>query len=193
MDNLDDLKAIWQNVKTVSLPNSSQMINIIKTNKDKTLRRLVFLILGALGMILLVLFASYVYHFKLISSKIGEGLIVFSGLILMATNLNSFNRFYKLNVCSNKEYLSFLEQTQLRQLFYFKYTQVAGLAFCFIGLVLYLYELVYQNQWMMIISYLLLLIYFAIVFFYLRPKTYKKGVVKLNQELENVRRIAQQF
>jgi hypothetical protein len=193
MDNLNDLKAIWLNVKTVSLPSSSQMESIIKNNKDKTLRRLVFLISGALGMVFLVLFASYVYEFKFISSKIGEGLIVFSGLILMATNLNSFNRFHKLNVCSNKEYISFLEQTQLRQLFYFKYTQVAGLAFCFIGLVLYLFELVYQNQLIMIISYLLFLLYFSIVFFYLRPKTYRKGVIKLNLELENVRRISLQF
>jgi hypothetical protein len=193
MDNLNDLKAIWLNVKTVSLPSSSQMESIIKNNKDKTLRRLVFLISGALGMVFLVLFASYVYEFKFISSKIGEGLIVFSGLILMATNLNSFNRFHKLNVCSNKEYISFLEQTQLRQLFYFKYTQVAGLAFSFIGLVLYLYELVYQNQLIMIISYLLFLLYFSIVFFYLRPKTYRKGVIKLNLELENVRRISLQF
>jgi hypothetical protein len=193
MDNLNDLKAIWLNVKTISLPSSSQMESIIKNNKDKTLRRLVFLISGALGMVFLVLFASYVYEFKFISSKIGEGLIVFSGLILMATNLNSFNRFHKLNVCSNKEYISFLEQTQLRQLFYFKYTQVAGLAFSFIGLVLYLYELVYQNQLIMIISYLLFLLYFSIVFFYLRPKTYRKGVIKLNLELENVRRISLQF
>jgi hypothetical protein len=193
MDNLNDLKAIWLNVKTISLPSSSQMESIIKNNKDKTLRKLVFLISGALGMVFLVLFASYVYEFKFISSKIGEGLIVFSGLILMATNLNSFNRFHKLNVCSNKEYISFLEQTQLRQLFYFKYTQVAGLAFSFIGLVLYLYELVYQNQLIMIISYLLFLLYFSIVFFYLRPKTYRKGVIKLNLELENVRRISLQF
>ncbi len=193
MDNLNDLKAVWLHVKTDGLPNSSQMISIIKTNRDKTLRRLIFLIISALTMILLVLFASYFFNFKLISSKIGEGLIISSGLILIATNLNSLNRFYKLNVCSNKEYIGFLEQTRKRQLFYFKYTQVVGLAFSFVGLNLYLYELVYKNQLVMIISYSLLIIYFAIVSFHLRPKTYKKGADKLNRELENVMRIAQQF
>ena len=193
MENLNELKAIWLNVKTTSLPSSNQMVTIIKNNKNKTLRRLVFLVLGAFAMIIFVLFASDVYDFKFISSKIGEALIIFSGLILMITNLNSLNRFYKLKVCSNKDYISFLEQTQVRQLFYFKYTQVVGLAFSFIGLVFYLYELVYQNQLIMIISYLLLLLYFSIVFFYLRPKSYKKGIVKLNLELEKVRRISQQF
>lgn len=193
MDNLNELKTIWLNVKTTSLPSSNQMVTIIKNNKNKTLRRLVFLVLGAFAMIIFVLFASDVYDFKFISSKIGEALIIFSGLILMITNLNSLNRFYKLKVCSNKDYISFLEQTQVRQLFYFKYTQVAGLAFSFIGLVFYLYELVYQNQLIMLISYLLLLLYFFIVFFHLRPKSYKKGIVKLNLELEKVRRISQQF
>ena len=182
MENLNELKA-----------SSNQMVTIIKNNKNKTLRRLVFLVLGAFAMIIFVLFASDVYDFKFISSKIGEALIIFSGLILMITNLNSLNRFYKLKVCSNKDYISFLEQTQVRQLFYFKYTQVVGLAFSFIGLVFYLYELVYQNQLIMLISYLLLLLYFSIVFFYLRPKSYKKGIVKLNLELEKVRRISQQF
>nr|MBC7611446.1 hypothetical protein [Pseudopedobacter sp.] len=193
MDNLNELKAIWLNVKTTSLLSSNEMVTIIKNNKNTTLRRLIFLVLGAFAMIVLVIFASAVYNFKFISSKIGEALIVFSGLILMTTNLNSLNRFYKLKVCSNKQYISFLEKTQVRQLFYFKYTQVAGLAFSFIGLVFYLYELVYQNQLIMLISYLLLLLYFSVVFFYLRPKSYKKGIVKLNLELEKVRRISQQF
>lgn len=193
MDNLNDLKAVWQYVKTDSLPNSAQMVSIIKNNKDKTLRRLVFLILGTLAMLLLVLFASYIYDFKFVISRIGEALIIFSGLILMTTNLNSLNRFYKLNTCSNKEYIGFLEQTRKRQLFYFRYTQVVGLGLSFIGLILYLYELVYKNQLIMVLSYLFLVIYFAIIYFYLRPKTYKKGAIKLNQELEEVKRIAKQF
>ncbi|MBK0382177.1 hypothetical protein I5M32_04320 [Pedobacter sp. SD-b] len=193
MDNFNDLKAIWLNVKTDGLPSSAQMIAIIKTYKNKTLKKLVWIIIAALAMILLMLFTGYVYNFKFLSSKIGEGFIVFSGLILIATNLNSLNRFYRLKVCSNKEYISFLEQTRLRQLFYFKYTQLAGLFFCFVGLILYLYELVYQNTFSMIISYLLLVVYFSFILFYLRPRNYKKGAAKLKQEIENARRVAQQF
>lgn len=193
MDNLNDLKAIWLNVKTDSLPNSEQMIAIIKAYKNKTLQRLVLLIIAAFCMISLMLFTGYVYDFKFLSSKIGESLIIFSGVILIVTNLNSLNRFYKLNVCSNKEYIEFLKQTRLRQLFYFKYTQVAGIAFCFIGLVLYLYELVYRNPLVMIICYSLLVLYFTVVFFYFRPKSYRKGSIKLNDELDKVQRIAQQF
>ncbi|MEO5911038.1 MAG: hypothetical protein ABIP95_09140 [Pelobium sp.] len=193
MDNLNDLKAIWLNVKTDSLPNSEQMVAIIKAYKNKTLQRLVLLIVAAFFMIALMLFTGYVYDFKFLSSKIGEGLIVFSGAILIATNLNSLNRFYKLNVCSNKEYIEFLKQTRLRQLFYFRYTQVAGLVFSFIGLILYLYELVYKNQIVMITCYLLLVLYFTVIFFYFRPKSFKKGSAKLNLELDKLQCIEQQF
>lgn len=193
MDNLNDIKAIWHTAKLDGLPDSEEMISIIKAYRSKTLKKLLFIILSAFSMVLLILFAGYVYQFKYLSSKIGESLIIFSGLILIATNLNSLNRFYKLKVCSNKEYLVFLEQTRLRQLFYFKYTQVAGLAFSFTGLILYLYELVYKNMVFMSVSYLLLMIYFAAIFFYFRPKTHKKGAAKLNAELEQARRISKQF
>lgn len=193
MDNLNDLKAIWHTAKLDGLPDSEEMISIIKSYRNRTLRKLILIISSAFLMVLLMLFTGYVYQFKFLSSKVGEGLIIFSGLILIATNLNSLNRFYKLKVCSNKEYLAFLEQTRLRQLFYYKYTQVAGLAFSFSGLILYLYELVYKNVVVMSVSYLLLVVYFAAIFFYIRPKTHKKGAAKLNAELEQARRIAKQF
>lgn len=193
MDNLNDLKAIWHTAKLNGLPDSEEMVSMIKAYRNKTLRKLLFIILSASAMVLLMLFAGYAYQFKFLSSKIGEGLIIFSGLILIATNLNSLNRFYKLKVCSNKEYLAFLEQTRLRQLFYFKYTQVAGLVFSFTGLILYLYELVYKNIMLMSVSYLLLVIYFVAIFFYFRPKTHKKGAAKLHAELEQARRISKQF
>ncbi len=193
MENLNDLKKIWLTAKTEGLPDSAQMMRLIKKFRNQHLRKLWMLIAAALVLVLLMLLVMFYYPSKLISTRIGELLIILAGLLLITTNLNSLNRFYRLKVCSNKAFIQFLEQTRLRQIFYYRRTQVIGLLFCAVGLALYWYELLAPHPLISFLAYALLAIYFLFIWFYLRPIMFKRGSKKLEEELERVKNIAEQL
>jgi len=193
MDNLNDLKALWLTAKTDSLPDSHQMVQLIKKFRNKKLLKIGALVLAAILLTATMIWVMFVYKSIMLTTRIGEVCMLIAGIILITTNLNSLLRFYKLKECSNKEFIQFLEQTRVRQQFYYQKTQVVAMIFCATGLLVYLYEGVYQNTLLCIIAYSATIIYLAIIWFVVRPRTFKKDGRKIAEQIAKLESIAKQI
>ncbi|WP_461451183.1 hypothetical protein [Mucilaginibacter sp.] len=193
MDNLNDLKAIWLTAKTDSLPNSREMVQIIRKFRNKKLLGIGGLVLASLFFTAVMIWVVFVYKSSLLTTRIGEACMLVACIILIITNLNSLIRFYKLRVCSNSEFIRFLEQTRARQQFYYEKTQVVAMLFCVTGLLIYMYEGVYQNTILCIVAYALTLIYFAVLWFVVRPRVFKKDGRKITEQIAKLESISKQI
>lgn len=193
MDNLDDLKAIWHIAKTDSLPNSSEMMQIIKKFRSQKLRNKWIMIVYSLIMAALIIGALFLANFKFATTYVGGGLIALSALWRAITEIRSLKRFYQLDDCSNVDFLSFIEQTRQNQIYFYKKTMAIIIALCTFGLMLYLYESIYQHPIWLGGIYALVLTYFAVLWFVVRPRSFKKHADKLNATKERMENILKQL
>ncbi|GAA4092497.1 hypothetical protein [Mucilaginibacter panaciglaebae] len=193
MDNLDDLKAIWHTAKTDNLPSSKEMIKLVKGFRGQKLRKKWLVIILSLALSCLIIIALFIGQFKLVTTFIGGGLMAASALLLAATNVRSLKRFYRLDDCSNLEFLAFIEQTRQNQIYYYKKTMVMILLLCSIGWGLYLYEPVRQHTLWLIATYTGAAIYLAIMWFIVRPRTFKRNAEKLNVITRRLESISKQL
>ena len=193
MDNLNDLKAIWLTAETNSLPDSAAMKQAVKSFRNKKLFKLILSVAFTIILIALMVWVIFVYRSKMITSRIGEIMIIIAGLILVVTNSNSINRFLKLQECSNKDYVKFLEHTRLRQRFYQKRTQVVAMLFCFTGMMFYLYEAVSDSTTLLVTAYAVTIVYFLVLWLVVRPVVIRKDARKLDEELKKIQNISNQL
>jgi len=193
MDNLNDLKAIWLTAKTDSLPDSDEMVRIIKKFRNQKLLKIALLVFTAIILVSVMILVMFIYKSTMLTTRLGEIGIIMAGLILIITNINSLIRFYKLKDCSNKDFIGFLEHTRQRRLFYYKKTQVVALALCSLGLALYIFEVVYTNTLLWIVCYALLGAYIAVLWLVVRPRVFKKQAKKLDAEIKRIETIAKQI
>jgi len=193
MDNLDDLKAIWHTAKTDSLPNSNEMLRLIRKFRNQKLRSKWLSIITSLLISMLITTVLFIVHFKLISTYIGGTLMVVSGLLLVASNIRSLKRFYQLEDCSNLEFLAFIEQTRKNQIRYYNRTMIWIVIICSIGWVLYLYEITYQNPLVCFAVYSVIVIYLAVMWFIVRPRSFKRDAEKLNSMQQRLEKILRQL
>lgn len=193
MDNLDELKAIWHTAKTDTLPSSKEMIKLVKKFRSQKLRSKWLVIIASIALACLIIAALIFGQFKLVTTFIGGGLMAASSLVLAATNIKSLKRFYRLDDCSNLEFLAFIEQTRQNQIYYYKKTMVVILLLCSIGWGLYLYEPVREHTSWLIGTYAGVIIYLAIMWFIVRPRTFKKDAEKLNAITQRLQNISKQL
>jgi uncharacterized membrane protein YqjE len=193
MDNLNDIRAIWLTAKTDSLPNSDEMLRIVKKFRNQRLRRKLAIIFTALSIMGLIVFTVFVYKSTMITTRLGEALTIMACVILVYTNTRSLKRFINLKDCSNKEFIEFLEQTRRNQVYYHKKTQVLGMALSSVGLVLYQYELVYKDMTMFIIIYSITVIWILILWLVLRPRNFRKQSLKLDETMRKLEVISKQL
>jgi hypothetical protein len=193
MDNLNDIRAIWLTAKTDSLPNSDEMLRIVKKFRNQRLRRKLAIIFSALALAALMIVTVFIYKSTMITTRLGEGLAIATCVILVFTNTKSLKRFIDLKECSNKEFIEFLEQTRRNQVYYYKKTQVAGMALSSVGLLLYLYELVYKNVILFIIIYSIAVIWILILWLIIRPRAFKKQGRKLDETMKRLENISKQL
>lgn len=193
MDNLDDLKAIWHTAKTDSLPSSNEMLRLIRKFRNQKLRSKWLSIITSLLISILITTVLFIVHFKLISTYIGGTLMVVSGLLLAASNIRSLKRFYQLEDCSNLEFLAFIEQTRKNQIRYYNRTMIWIVIICSIGWVLYLYEITYQNPLVCFAVYSVIVIYLAVMWFIVRPRSFKRDAEKLNSMQQRLEKILRQL
>jgi amino acid transporter len=193
MDNLNDLKTIWHTAKTDSLPGSDEMVRTIKKFRSQKLLKIALLVVVAILLVAIMVLVMFTYRSTMLTTRLGEIGIVIAGLILIITNINSLIRFYKLKDSSNKDFIGFLEHTRKRRLFYHKKTQVVALTFCSLGLALYIFEAVYKDTLLCIVSYSLLGAYIAALWLIIRPRLFKKQAKKLDEEIKRIETIAKQI
>lgn len=186
MDELNDLKALWLTAKTDSLPSSSELVQLVRKFRWQRLRKKIVLISSASALALVMVLIMFVYHSTMLSTRIGEVLLIAACALLVVTNTRSIKRFYDLKDCSNKEFLEFVEQTRLNMLYYYRKTQIAGLVLCSLGMLLYVYEFVYQHILITVIIYALIAAYLCFAWFVLRPRIFKKNMRKLNAVKEKL-------
>ncbi|MDP9041258.1 MAG: hypothetical protein M3N30_04700 [Bacteroidota bacterium] len=193
MENLNDIQQIWKSVQTGHLPTAHDMMQTAKQFRDKGLTRKKILITAGIFLAAYMMVLMLMYHSSLVSTRIGEILILCGALILAGTNIQSIGRFYHFDNYSNKEFIHFLEKTRQNQIRYYRKTQVTGLTVCSAGLIFYVYELVYHDRLLLIGVYSAVLIYLLFVWFVMRPRTFKKEQEKLRATMERLERIQKQF
>lgn len=193
MNNSDDLKAIWHSAKTDSLPGPDIMLQMIKRFRSQKLRNKWLVIVSSCLLSCLIIAVLFIVHFTMPVTYIGGGLMAASGLLLAVTNIRSLKRFYRLDDCSNLQFLAFIEQTRLNQAYYYKKTQAVVMLLCSAGLLLYLYEPTAGHPMWFIGIYGLSIIYLLVMWFFVRPRYYKKGAEKLNATLHRLESISEQL
>jgi len=193
MDNLTDLKAIWHTAKTDSLPTSAEMLKLIKQFRRQRLKKKWMIIIGASFLTVVMVFGMITYHSKLLTTLIGEVLIIASMVLLAATNIKSLKRFYQLDDCSNLEFLDFIEQTRQNQIYYYKKTQVAIMLLCSVGLLLYMYELASRHQSWFIGIYAGISVYLLVIWLVVRPYFFKKNAKKLSNVRIRLEKLSKQL
>ncbi|CAM3853936.1 hypothetical protein MUGA111182_13240 [Mucilaginibacter galii] len=189
MDNLDDLKAIWHTAKTDALPSSQEMLQMIRKFRGQKLRNKWLMIISSLSLSAFLVSALFTGHTEYISTYIGGLLMALSGVLIAATNARSLKRFYRLDDCSNLDFVAFIEITRQNQVYYYKKTMVVIVVLCLVGWMLYMYEPLVKHWLWMGGVYSAFLVYMAIMWFVVRPRSFKKDQDKLNtmrQRLENI-------
>lgn len=193
MDNLNDLKAIWLTAKTDSLPDADEMAQLVKQYRNKILANKITLIATALALAAMMALVMWFYQPTMLTTYIGGLFTIIAACILVYTNTRSIRRFYDLQDCNNREFLMFLEKTRQNQAYYYKKTQVAGLAFCSAGLLLYLFEWVRQDMVVCVVAYVIAMAFLYVLWFVLRPRTFKKHTKKLTALIEKTTALSKQF
>jgi hypothetical protein len=193
MDNLSDIKKIWLTTNTSILPNTNEMLLLIKSYRKKMLAKKITVVTIAVLLAVLMCVIMFLYHSALLATRIGEVCMLVACIILIASNINSLQRAYKLKNFTNKEFIEYLEQGNAGRIRYYKKTQVVGFSFVSIGLLLYLFEGVYKNTVVCIVSYSILVIWLWVNWFIIRPKAYKRQTKKMNDTLKKIETISKQF
>ena len=193
MDNLNDLKKIWLTADITSLPNSNEIMRMSKKFRDQKLIKKAALIAAAILLTVLMIAVVFIYKSTMLTTRIGEGCMIIAGSILIYTNTNSIGRFYRFKDYNNKEFIKFLEQTRVNQLFYHKKTQVAGLAFCSAGLLLYIFEFVHEHPLLAIIAYSFTVLYILVLWLIVRPRAFRKQTSKLNETINKLEKLSNQL
>lgn len=193
MDNLDDLKTVWHTAKTDRLPTSKEMLKLISTFRNQKLRNKWLMIISCLLFSSLIVGVLFFVSFELITTYVGGGLMAISGLLVAATNIRSLKRFKQLDNCSNLEFLKFIEQTRKNQNYYYKKTMVRGVVLCSVGLLMYLYELISKYPVWLFDIYAVVIIYLAVLWFIIRPRSFNKDAVELDATREKLKTILKQL
>ena len=193
MDNLNDLKKIWLTADIKGLPNSSEMVRTVKKYRNKKLTKIATIVFTALILTVFMVLVMFFYESKMLTTRLGEICILISSFILLGTNLNSLNRFYKFNDFDNVDFLKFLEKTRLRQAFYHDKTQVVALAFCSVGLILYLIETAVEKPRWGIFIFAFIVIYLLVLWLIVRPRMYRKQSKKMNEMISRFEKLSNQI
>ncbi len=193
MDNLNDLKAIWQTADTSKLPLADEVKVIAKKYQQKNLVKKAWVAIITLLLSVVFVTSMFFYQSALLSTRIGQLLILMALAILIWSNFKSLSRIYKIRNCSNQEFIEYLREVQLNRIKYYKRTQVLGMAFYCAGLLLYLYELVYKNFHLAVVLYLLTVLALLGSWFYFRPKAYQRRKEKFEPFLNHIEKLNNQL
>ena len=193
MDNFNDIKKIWLTANVSALPKPGEVVKTIKRYRVKHIIKNGALILFTLIMVAVICWVLFAYKSNLFVTKIGEAFFFIALFILLGTNVKSLSRISTQKNFSNGEFISFLKQEQVRQISFQKRTQVIGFALASTGLLLYIFEMVYQHTVMMIVTYLLTGIWIAVCWFVIRPLSIKRKTKKLTGTIEKLERLSTQL
>jgi uncharacterized membrane protein YfcA len=193
MDNFNDMQQLWRTVDTSLLPETAGIIKTIRQYRRKHTIRIVAFIMAALAMLAAMIWVLFAYRSNLLSTRIGEACFLLAILILLANNANSLRRISARNN-NNADFILFLKQEQLRLVHFLKRTQVIGFALASVGLLLYLFESVYREKALtMLTVYFLATAWLLFNWFVIRPRAMRKKMQKLKDTIQKLEELSSQL
>lgn len=193
MDNLNDLRSLWHTANTDRLLDAGEMLRLVKGFRSQKLRSKWLIIVAAIVLAGIMVFAMIMGHFELVATYLGGSLMAAACLLLAITNIRSLKRFYQLEDCSNLEFVAFIEKTRQNQQRYYQKTMRSIILLLGIGWLLYLYEPARVHGGGLYVLYGGILLYLAIMWFYLRPRNFKRNAQKLDQLQARLEKITEQL
>ena len=193
MDNFNDIKKIWLTANVSVLPKADEVVKTIKRYRFKHGIINGALILFTMIMVAVMCWVLFAYKSHLLVTRIGEVFFFIAMFILLGTHVKSLRRISTQENYSNDEFINFLKQEQVRQISFQKRTQVIGFAFASIGLILYIFEMVYHHTVVLIVAYLLTGIWIAVSWLIIRPLSIKRKTKKLTETIEKLERLSTQL
>lgn len=194
MDNLSELQKVWHSASTDNLPQAGAMVRMVKRYRIRKLLRAVWVIAVVLFSLVFLVLKTVDYRSAMWTTRLGALFIVLAGLALIVAKLSTFVRFYRLKDCSTKDFILFLERTRERQHFFYKRTQVVCFAVCSAGTLLYLFEGVRGSAPRVFLgAYGALIAYFSILWFFARPRVFKRQERKMQEKIAKLEGILKQM
>lgn len=194
METNIDFRKIWNKQKTET-PNVEILYSKVNKLKNRSFLTLIIVNITLLITISFIGFIWYYYQPELITTKIGIVLIILATIIYLLPFNKQFSLLTKNKTEPNsKEYLQQLIKLKKAQVF--QQTKMLSVFFIMLSLGIGLYLFEYVSRMTLtwgIITYGITLLWFAINWFYLRPKAITKQNTKLNKLLVEFEKLNNQM
>lgn len=188
MNKFEDIQLLWQQAPAADAPDIQQVIAGVRKRRRIMQWKSIGLILLLIATILFLLWLTYHYQFRFLSTKAGVALTLLAIGAAVVVNSNMLGLLMKHNAAdtSNHQYLQSLKQFRQRMKFMHSY----GISIYFLlmgtGILLYIYEFVYHNWLRMILAYTLTTGWFLFAWFILRPRAVKKQTTEINEMIDKL-------
>ena len=193
MDILDEIKQTWLSASLETLHSSDAILKTIKQYRQKQMRRRIGVLLFTVILFVTMIWVLVDYESQFISTRVGEALMFMALFIILSIGLKALKRTTAFNVYTNEAFLQHLKQEQFRLMEFQKRTQVIGFGFASAGLLLYMYEGVYDDSYRFIIGYSLVIIWIAVMWFIVRPLSFRRKNIILTKKIESLEKISAQL
>ena len=195
MDNFNDIKSIWHNQPDVPMPSLAEVTKEAQKSKSKMIKKN---IIGIVLMSATLLFIGYLCiaaDFKYVTTKIGMIIIIIAiiGSLIINTQLLTILLNAADNTNDNNAYLKQLIRYRNKQGFMQKTGMIIYFILLSLGLVMYMFEFFMRDKTFGIVAYFITLAWIAFNWFYIRPKTIKKQVLKTNDLISQMENISKQY
>jgi membrane protein YdbS with pleckstrin-like domain len=194
METNIDFKKIW-NTQKIKTPKVE--ILYAKANKLKS-RSFLKLIVVNITLLLTITFIGFIWYYyqpELVTTKIGIIFTILAMLIFLLPYNKQFSLLSKTKTePNNKEYLQQLIKLKEKQTF--QQTTMLSIYFILLALGIGLYMFEYVSKMTItwgIITYAITILWFAINWFYVRPKAITKQNAKLNKLLGEFEKLNNQM
>ncbi|MBS1519245.1 MAG: hypothetical protein JSS91_14260 [Bacteroidetes bacterium] len=182
MKNNTDIKELW-NRKKAELPDSSELIEKAGKFRRKSLSRLILTNAALLLTSLFIGFIWFYYQPEMITTKIGITLTILAMISYLAVYNLMIPLLTKNHLTdSSAEYLQRLLKIKQKQLFL--QNTMLNIYFIVLSAGLFLYMIEYTSRMSHIwgiASYAIVLTWFLINWFYLRPRSIRKQEKSINE------------
>jgi cbb3-type cytochrome oxidase subunit 3 len=190
MTNIN-FKELWQNQKTDS--NIEAIIQKSKVENKKIRNKIIIQSLILVATAIYIIGIIYYFQPEMTTTKIGAILSVLAIVIQLIANKNLIkktNNFENSNAEFLNSLLIFKKQQEI------SHTKILSIYYVLLSLGILLYMIEYAIRMELIwaiVTYALTIIWFAIGWFYFRPRQIKKQNQKINSIIENLENIKNQF
>lgn len=186
-----NFKELWQNQITDS--NIEAIIQKSKVENKKIRNKIIIQSLILVATAIYIIAIIYYFQPKMITTKIGAILAVIAIVIQLVANKSLIQKATNYEN-SNTEFLENLVLFKKQQ--EISHTKILSIYYVLLSLGILLYMIEYAIRMELIwaiVTYALTIIWFAIGWFYFRPRQIKKQNQKINSIIANLENIKNQF